>query len=387
MTVKHVGIVFFITSIFFWYTMVYSSFYKNLDIKYAWVSGKSMYLWSKELSKTIVVFDAKEDISDYTIHSLCQSKTEFLYTMASKNFFSFQINDGDCKNEYFYLQDAEGNILSNTRFRLYIISDFDLYNKFSDYTDMLLSQASEKLVTQAKKLKLFASIDENNPNFEYVQKLRVYDESLYQNQKIEEILLKRQNKYKIPVEWYSLPDGKNISKFPNWGRPYRANYTNAVHEGWDIDAPNNTPVISIDDGIVLKVVRDFSFGDLKKIQKKESLSAQDKLINLDILRGNQVWIKTMKGDVIFYAHLSSVDPEIEVWKKVERGQYIWNTGITWVPDEDYKDYHLHFELRKNPYSKAKAGKNTELDYMWWDRYFKWETLKNILEKQYKIFEQ
>lgn len=367
--------------------MVYSSFYKNIDVVYSGASGKNIYLGSPILSKTIVVFESKEDISTYSIHSLCHTKTEFLYTLASKSFFSLQIDDKNCKNEYFYLKDTQGNVLSNTRFRLYLISDFDLYNKMSDYTDTLLSQASEKLLTQKQKLKLFASIDERHPNFEYVQKWRVYDETLYQNEKIKEILDKRKSKYVIPIVGKKLPDGKNISKFPNGGRPYRAHYTNAIHEGWDIDAPNGSEVIAIDDGIILKMVKNFTFSDLNKIKKWESLTQEDKLKNLDILRGNQVWIKTMKWDVIFYAHLSEVSDDLLVWQKINRGQYIGRTGITGVPDEDYKDYHLHFELKKNPYSKAKAGKNRELDYMWWDWYFKWKKVEYILEHQYNIFER
>jgi len=52
-------------------------------------------------------------------------------------------------------------------------------------------------------------------------------------------------------------------------------------------------VIAIDDGIILRVVDGFLFEDLQKI-KRENLSHLDKLVNLDILRGNQVWLKTNK---------------------------------------------------------------------------------------------
>jgi len=387
MNLKNILVIFLVSWAFFWYTMVYSSFYKNHDVTYSGVAGKNMYVWDQILSKTIVVFKSKENISNYEIHSLCKIKSEFLYTIQTQNFFSVEIDDKNCKNGNFYLKDDTGNIILNTHFTLNILSDFDLYNKFTDYTDVLLTQASETLVTQAQKFKLFASTRDTNVNFEYVQKLRIYDEAVYQNKKIEEILEKRKIKYLVPIIGKWLPDGKNISKFPNWGRPYRASYTNAVHEGWDIDAPNGSKVVSIDDGVIVKIVNNFTFSDIGKIKKWQNLTPEDKLINLDILRGNQVWIKTMKWDVIFYAHLSSVVSGLEVWQKVKRGQYIWNTGITWVPDEDYKDYHLHFELKKNPYSKAKAGKNSLLDYMAWDWYFKWESVKYMLENQYKIFEK
>ncbi len=387
MNLKNIFVIFLISALFFWYTLVYSSFYKNIEINFSGVSGKNIYLDSQKLSGVIVAFQSKDMISNYTIHSNCKTTTEFLYTLWTQNFFYLNVNDIHCKNNNFYLKDQNWNVIINTNFQLNLVSDFDLYNRFTDYTDTLLVQANDKLLAQMQKFKLFASVDEREANFEYIQKSRIYDESLYQNQKIEEILLKRQNKYKIPVEWYNLPDGKNVSKFPNWGRPYRASYTHAVHEGWDIDAPNNTPVVSIDYGIVIKIVNNFQFSDLAKIKKWDGITHEDRYKNLDILRWNQVWIKTMKWDVIFYAHLSTVAPWLGVWKQVQKWQYIWNIWITWVPDEDYKDYHLHFELKKNPYSKAKAGKNTEVDYMAWDWYFKWESIKSILEHQYRIFEK
>jgi hypothetical protein len=42
------------------------------------------------------------------------------------------------------------------------------------------------------------------------------------------------------------------------------------------------------------VVSEFEFNDLDKIEKKEDLSYDQQVRNLDILRGKQVWLKTMK---------------------------------------------------------------------------------------------
>jgi hypothetical protein len=36
------------------------------------------------------------------------------------------------------------------------------------------------------------------------------------------------------------------------------------------------------------------------------------LKNLDVLRGKQVWLKTLKGDVVFYSHLAEVDISLRV---------------------------------------------------------------------------
>jgi hypothetical protein len=50
----------------------------------------------------------------------------------------------------------------------------------------------------------------------------------------------------------------------------------------------------LDDGIIVRVVSEFEFEDLNKIVKKDDLTYDEELRNLDILRGKQVWLKTMK---------------------------------------------------------------------------------------------
>lgn len=366
--------------------MVYSSFYKDLNINFLWLSSKNIYLNSEKLNNSIIAFSSKDDISNYIFHSPCNIKTEFLYTINAKYFFNLEILEKNCSQENFYLKNEKWDILTNTHFKLNLIWDFDLYNKLTDYNDELLSQANKKYLSQKDKFKLFASIDDKNPNFDFVKKSRYYDELDYNNSKIEEIIIKRQNKYQIPVEWYSLPDGKNPSKLPNSARPYRASYTNAVHEWWDIDAPSWKEVVSIDDWIIVKVINDFQFEDLNNLKKDWNLSYEDKVKNLDILRWNQVWVKTMKWDVIFYSHLSEVYQNIQVWQIVEKWQPLGKIWISWVPDKNYSDYHLHFELRKNPYLKTNAGNNIEFDYMNWDWYFKWQSREYILKNQYTIFQ-
>lgn len=58
------------------------------------------------------------------------------------------------------------------------------------------------------------------------------------------------------------------------------------------------------------MVRGFEWSDFSNIVYGDNLSEEQELKNLDILRGNQVWIKTMKGDVAFYSHLSSIPENI-----------------------------------------------------------------------------
>lgn len=346
-----------------------------------------MYLNSEKLNSTVLWFSATDDISDYRVYSLCQTKTEFLYTEEKYYYYKLTFLDTQCTNKNFYLQDQAGNILLNTQFSLNLLSDFVIYNKFVDYPTSYLQKSYEVLQTWIDKNQWKDWTIWRYLNFSQQQKERKMDEHVYLLTILEHILEQRKQLYMIPVDWKFLPDGKNLSKFPNTARPYRASYTNGIHEWWDIDAAKWTHVRAIDDAIVVKVIRDFKFSDLAQLQTGSWISQEEKITNLDILRWNQVWLKTMKGDVIFYAHLESVNSQIQVGDVILKGMYLWNVGATWVPDQDYKDYHLHFELKKNPYSIKKAWKNTLFDYMMWDWYLKGETTKTILEQQYNIFKK
>jgi murein DD-endopeptidase MepM/ murein hydrolase activator NlpD len=105
------------------------------------------------------------------------------------------------------------------------------------------------------------------------------------------------------------------------------------------------------------------------------------------LRGNQVWLKTSKWDLIFYSHLAEIENGLKEWQKVFEWQTLGTVGITGVPDKNYTDYHLHFELRKNPYDLKMAWKYTLQDYMNWDWYFKWKSAQYIQQNQYTIFQK
>ena len=83
-----------------------------------------------------------------------------------------------------------------------------------------------------------------------------------------------------------------FTKMPNSPRPYRAGYTDGIHHGWDFDSHNNAQTISLDDGIVIRVVANFDDSDFSRIVYGENLSYEQQLKNLDILRGKQVWVKT-----------------------------------------------------------------------------------------------
>ena len=187
----------------------------------------------------------------------------------------------------------------------------------------------------------------------------------------------------VPLAGHKLP---TISaKVPNSWRGYRADYTDGIHHWWDIDWNFWEQILAIDDWIIVRVVNDFRFDDLNEIKRWENLSYEDKIKNLDILRWNQVWLKTMKWDVIFYSHFNDILENIKEWYVVRKWEPIWTIWISWIPDKSYNDYHMHFPIHKNPYEN-KVKKYTFMDYMNWDWYFKGKSVNYILENQYNIFE-
>jgi len=81
----------------------------------------------------------------------------------------------------------------------------------------------------------------------------------------------------------------------------------------------------------------------------------------------------------FFSHIDKVFDYIEKWKYVTKWLPIGTIWISWVPQKDYKDYHLHFAIQKNPFKLSKSWKYTEMDIMKWDWYFKNNSRESILK--------
>jgi len=102
----------------------------------------------------------------------------------------------------------------------------------------------------------------------------------------------------------------STSRIPNAGRQYREKYTDGIHHGWDFYGNLGDPIVSIDDGVVIFIKNDFTWSEFEQIELEGNDNHEH--TNLDILRGNQVWIKTMTGDVVFYSHFGHVDSTLQV---------------------------------------------------------------------------
>jgi hypothetical protein len=176
------------------------------------------------------------------------------------------------------------------------------------------------------------------------------------------------------------------SKVPNSSRLYRSDYTDWIHHGWDIDWYFWEQVIALQEWIIVRVVDKFEYSDLNMIKKWDNLTEDDKIKNLDILRWKQVWLKTVSWDVVMYSHLNDIYTNLNVWEFVNKWQPLWTIWITGVPDENYTDYHLHYEVHKNPFVTEKVWLYDIDDYMKWDWAFKWATIDFIVKNQWKYFE-
>lgn len=384
MNIKKIFLAIFVAWIF-GISVVYSNFVKISEIKVAWILSKNIVTDSINLNKTIIAFKSPIDISWNEIKWVCKTKTNYLYKKEDLYFFQLEFLDKNCFNWNYYLKNYNWDLILNTHFELNLVNNFNIYNNFVDHSDNSLKMLEEYYLNNLEKNYLFKKLTTLDTNLNFIKNNRTYLESEFYSNIISNILQNRKTKYVLPVKGYDL--SHRHTKLPNSPRPYRASYTDWVHNWWDIDAPYWTPVISIDNWIIVKIVNWFKFSDLDKINYSKNLTQDQKRVNLDILRWNQVWIKTMKWDVIFYAHLSELDGNLKVGDFVSKSQYLWKIWITWVPDKDYSDYHLHFELKKNPRDANKNWKYTLMDYMRWDWYFKWKDDKYILENQYNIFQK
>lgn len=370
-----------------WYGLVFGgNLVFDSEVRFLTSVGNGAYLSDERLSKSTLIFYSDSDISKAEIISSCETNTEFLEYHKGLYFFTLEYTGDDvCKNPYISLKNGE-EILANVSGQINIITKSESLSKLLDYSNEHLENLKDNLNAVVTKQSIYKNYNGKNiaQNFSLLKKQRSYYEELYKLNLVEETLSKRQTAYDSPVPGYSLQTNPN--KVPNAGRPYRASYTDGIHHAWDIDTPYDTPVAALDDGIIVRIVDDFDDSDFNNIVYGSGISEMQKLKNLDVLRGNQVWLKTMKWEVVFYSHLSSVDLDIKEWDFVSRWTPLWKIGVSWVPGSDYHDYHLHFAIMENPYSLEDAWTYDFWDYMSWDWLTRGESYAEVIRQQQEIFQ-
>lgn len=369
------------------YSFVMWSFDWNDYIKSHSLISKDIYINSTSRDD-IVIYKSDKDLTNYELTSSCKIDQKFVKNINWYYIFYFKFLDSNCKNPYLYLKNNTDKIMSSL-IEVNLIDDYSLINKLTDYKSDNLKEMKKDLVTKIESLKDFSNKSWSIiKNIDALEKSKDYKNTVYLKSKINYILTERQNNYLIPVAWYNLPkdDKKGRSEIPNAWRPYRIDTTDWIHHGWDVLAPKYTPVRSLSDWIIIRIVNWFKFEDIDgKIKTWSRLSFDDKMKNLDVLRWNQIWLKTMKWDVIFYAHLDTINPEIKEWMLIKGNTPMWKIGITWIPDKNRTNTHLHFEVAKNPKLKEKIWTYTFDDMINWDYLGKWMSVKDIFALQEKTF--
>lgn len=344
----------------------------------------NIYTDSVNLNSTILGFSSPSDLSLYQVHSNCEVQSQYLENFWSIYYFKVKFPK-DCKNPNIVLKNGE-EVLLNTTTKLNFVSQAKLFEMLVDYSTQDLQNFEKSLLREVTSLSLYKNYDGKNigKNYEFLKKQRKYEEASYKKELVSYILERRSQKYISPVVGKTLPES-NHSKIPNTARPYRAEYTDGIHHGWDIDGDIGEEVVALDDGVIVRTVENFDFADLDRINHNQNLTQEEKIKNLDILRGKQVWLKTSKWEVIFYAHLNKVFDYVEEGTFVSVGTPLGTIGNSGVPEKDYDDYHLHFEVQVNPYDKNLAGTYTFEDYLKWEWKTKWLPAADVIKNQKEIF--
>lgn len=372
-----------IFSLFFGYSLVFA-WPQMSDIKTSLIFKLSdnIYTWNIGLKSTKILFKSSKNLENYEIKSTCNTFSKLIYNNWDYYMFALKVFDDDCSEKFDFIDDLWEKQLG---FELNVVSEYDMLSKLIDLETIRLVRMKNSLEKKLSILKKYEEYDEkiSENYYNFLEKNRELEETMFNLDIINNIIDARGDKYIVPVAGHIMPTTQ--VKVPNSSRWYRDDYTDWIHHGWDIDWSFWEQVIALADWIIVRTVTGFEFSDLEKIEKWDNLSEETQLRNLDILRWNQVWLKTMSWDVIMYSHLNEIFSNIKSWEIVKQWQPLWAIWITWVPDKNYTDYHLHFVVHKNPYTEEKIWNYDYDDYMRWDWAFKGETSSYIIENQSKVF--
>ncbi len=374
-----------IFSLVFGYSLVFAGTGLFDDsIKLYFKSSDNLYLDSLTLNSTRVVFKSSwHDLSNYEIKSECDIYSKMVYKKDDLYMFDLKLFWDKCDNNNFILVDDKDEIVS--RFSFNLIKEYDLLSNLLDLSTPELFNLKNALDSKYDSYLQYKDYDKQRDLDFYVflKNNRIYNEAYYNKHILDNIIEKRNEKYIVPVAWRQIP---TIDiRLPNTRRPYRKEYTDWIHHWWDIYWNFWEQVIALDDWIIVRTVDKFEFSDLDKIKRWDNLTKEDELRNLDLLRWKQVWLKTMKWDVVFYSHLNDIFSNVKVWEVVKSWQPLWTIWITWVPDQEYKDYHLHFEVQKNPFTLKTWESYDYDDYLNWDWLMDWESIEYVKDHQLEYF--
>jgi hypothetical protein len=113
--------------------------------------------------------------------------------------FELKFFDNDCKNQNFILVDSKNEIKSS--FKLNLLTEYKILSKFLDLDTTNLTHLKIGLNRKIQVLSKYNTYDENvfKDYYDYLQKNRALKEATYTLSIINNILLKRSEKYSVPV--------------------------------------------------------------------------------------------------------------------------------------------------------------------------------------------
>lgn len=155
--------------------------------------------------------------------------------------------------------------------------------------------------------------------------------------------------------WFPIPGARvpvDDDHLPGASRAYRS----GVAEGFTFRAESSgvpiaygTPVVAAGSGEVVRVDAGYvevAPAEWEALLQRVAGGADD--VDLDRLRGRQVWIRLDDGRVLRYGHLASVRAGLAVGQRVGRGRVIGTVGNSGTPDGvagRVSGARLHFEIR------------------------------------------
>lgn len=157
--------------------------------------------------------------------------------------------------------------------------------------------------------------------------------------------------FTVPVEGATI--SSRASHLPGARRAYR----NGYHEGFDfyngtvsVPITYGTPITAVADGTVIRA--DHDYVEMTATEYDEIIAVAQQSLStppaiLDKLRGRQVWIEHPGGYVSRYAHLSAVEPTLQVGARVTQGSPIGatgNSGTLEAVQQTEDDPHPHVEI-------------------------------------------
>ncbi len=361
---------------------------KDIDAKILTSLNNNIILWNNDLNSTFFVIKTDKKYTDLTLKSSCNNSQKIFYIDTKSYSFNlflvkFKFIDNFCVDKNILIS-IDNILCKNCKYNIKTKYEWEILNTFLNYNTSLIKDQID--IVNKNIINFESEISQISTKNNFLSKIKLINKTYSLNYKKFELKLlhnifnERKNiQYKIPVEWKEMPTKPSL--IPNSLRPHRSQNTDWIHHWYDINSPKNTPVIAVWKWVIIRIKDNFIWDDFDKIINN-NLTYIDKLNNLDIYRWNQVWLKTFDWNVFFYSHLNNVASDLYEWKIVNSWDILGFIGNSWVPDKNYNDYHLHFEIQINPFTQ---NEYSNLDIMHWDWFWKWKSINWILSKNKSLF--